>query len=239
MNPEAMKPYGLALLDYHRGNLDATLAIYRDDGWKDELSAKTFFRQPEEYELEKIALELCRGRVLDVGAGTGLHSLFLQDKGLPVCAIDVLPEAVQIMRDRGVVVARKVDILSFENEKFDTILMMGHGIGVVEDINGLIQFLNHVIGLLNRNSQILLTSLNVQATDNPVHLIYQEQNLEAGRYFGEIRMRFKYGDSEGPLFGWLHIDSETLSDYASRAGLKCNVVRQQDDGNYLACLTQM
>ena len=234
-----MKPYGLALLDYHRGNLDATLAIYRDDGWRDELSIKTFFRRAEEYELERIALELCRGHVLDVGAGTGLHSLFLQDKVLSVCAMDVLPEAVQIMRDRGVVDVRQADILSFENEKFDTILMMGHGIGVVEDINGLTQFLNRVIRLLNRNGQILLTSLDVQATDNLTHLRYQEQNLENGRYFGEIRMRFEYADTEGPLFGWLHIDPETLGDYASRAGLKCNVIRQQDDGNYLACLNQM
>ena len=103
LNPEAMKPHGLALLDYHNGNLDTTLAIYRDDGWRDELPVKTFFRRAEEYELEKIALGLCRGCALDVGAGTGLHSLFLQGKGLSGCAIDVLSEAVQIMRGRGVV----------------------------------------------------------------------------------------------------------------------------------------
>jgi len=239
LNTEAMKPYGLALLDYHKGNQDATLAIYRDDGWKDELPVKTFFRGAEEYELERIALGICRGHVLDVGAGTGLHSLFLQDKGLSVCAIDILPEAVQIMRDKGVVDVRQADILSFKNEKFDTVLMMGHGIGVVEDINGLIQFLNRVIGLLNRNGQVLLTSLDVQATDNPTHLRYQEQNLENSRYSGEIRMRFKYKNNEGPPFGWLHVDPETLNDYSSRVGLKCNVVRQQDDGNYLACLAQM
>jgi len=237
MNPKAMKPYGLALLDYHRGNLDTTLIIHRDDGWEDELSIKTFFRHPQDFEVERIALDLCRGHVLDVGAGTGLHSLLLQDKGLSVCAIDVLPEAVQIMRDKGVIDVRQADIMSFENERFDTILMMGHGIGVVEDINGLTQFLSHVVGLLNQNAQILLTSLDVQVTDNPTHLTYQEQNLEAGRYFGEIRMKFKYGDSEGPLFGWLHIDPETLSDYASRENLYCEMVEQQDDGNYLACLS--
>ena len=71
--------------------------------------------------------------------------------------------------------------------------MMGHGISVVENINGLIQFLNLLPRLLNQNGQVLLTSLNVQETNNTTHLTYQEQNLEAGRYFGEVRMRFKYG----------------------------------------------
>jgi len=237
MNPEAMKPYGLALLDYHNGNHGAILTTYRDDEWKTDLSISTFFRQAQDYELERIALYSCRGKVLDVGAGAGIHSLFLQDKGLQVCAIDISPEAIQIMQERGVVDARQDDILSFEGEHFDTILMMGHGIGVVEDINGLNRFLDHVIGLLNRKGQVLLTSLDVQITDNPMHLRYQEQNLEAGRYFGEIRMQFKYRDSEGPLFGWLHIDPETLSDYASRVNVDCEIVEKQDDGNYLARLS--
>ncbi len=237
MNPEAMKPYGLALLDYHRGDLDAVLTIYRDDGRRDEIPIKTFFRQAQELELERIALDLCRGRILDVGAGTGIHSLFLQDKGLKVCAIDVSKEAVQIMLEKGVVDVRQEDILSFDNGQFDTILMMGHGIGVVEDINGLNRFLTSVIKLLNRDGQVLLTSLDVQETDDPTHLLYQEQNLEAGRYFGEIRMRFKYEDYNGPLCGWLHIDPETLSDYASAVKLDCEVVTRQDDGNYLARLS--
>ncbi len=237
MNPEAMKPFGLGLLDYFKGNHDATVTICRDDGWKDELPIKTFFRQAQDYELEKIALGLCRGHVLDVGAGTGIHSLWLQDKGLPVTALDVSPEAIQIMKDRGVVDVRQADILSFENGGFDTILMMGHGIGVIENIDGLIQFLNLLPRLLSQNGQVLLTSLNVQETDNTTHLTYQEQNLEAGRYFGEIRMRFKYGNNEGPLFGWLHIDPETLSDYASAADLDCEIVKRQDGGDYLARLS--
>ena len=207
-----MKPYGLALLDYHRGDLDAVLTIYRDDGRRDEIPIKTFFRQAQELELERIALDLCRGRILDVGAGTGIHSLFLQDKGLEVCAIDVSQEAVQIIVERGVEDVRQEDILSFDNGRFDTILMMGHGIGVVEDINGLNRFLTRVIRLLDQDGQVLLTSLDVQETNDPTHLRYQEQNLEAGRYFGEIRMRFKYKDCEGPLCGWLHIDPETLND---------------------------
>lgn len=237
MNPEAMKSFGLALLDYYNGNHDATLIIYRDDGWKDELPIKTFFRHAQEFELEKTALDLCNGNVLDVGAGTGVHSLFLQEKGIRVTAIDLSPEAVQIMKKRGVLDVHQADILSYENGQFDTILMMGHGIGVVENINGLVRFFNLLPKLLNRNGQVLLTSLDVQVTDNPAHLAYQEQNLESGRYFGEIRMSFAYGDNEDPTCRWLHIDPDTLINYASRAKLNCEIIERQDDGDYLARLT--
>ena len=50
----------------------------------------------------KKALELCRGNVLDVGCGSGIHSLFLQDKGLNVKAIDISEGAVSVSKQRGV-----------------------------------------------------------------------------------------------------------------------------------------
>lgn len=238
MNPEAMKPYGLALSDYDKGNLSATLVIYRDDGWRDELPMSVFYRQPQEYDLEHTALDLCYGHVLDVGAGAGIHSLFLQEIGIVVCAIDVSPEAVQIMLQRGISDVRQADILSFNDGEFDTVIMMGHGIGVVEDIAGLSNFLKHAPGLLKPRGQILLTSLDVQVTNNPTHLEYQKRNLDSGRYFGEIRMQFEYMSTRGPLFGWLHIDAETLSSYTSKTGWICDVVQRQPDGNYLARLTR-
>lgn len=170
MNPEAMKPYGLALSDYDKGNLSATLIIYRDDGRRDELPMSTFFRQSQEYDLERTALDLCYSHVLDIGAGIGIHTLFLQERDVPVCAIDVSPEAVQIMRRRGVCDVCQADILSLEDGEFDTVIMIGHGIGVVENIRGLVSFLEHVPGLLKANGQILLTSLDVRVTNDPTHL---------------------------------------------------------------------
>lgn len=239
MNPEAMKPYGLALSDYERGSLSATLIMHRDDSWREELSASTFFRQPQEYELERAALDLCSGHVLDVGAGTGLHTLFLQERGTLVCAIDVSLEAVQIMKRRGVLDVRQADILSFEDGEFDSVIMMGHGIGVVENIRGLVDFLERVPGLLTATGQILLTSLDVRGTSDPIHLEYQKRNLRSGRYFGEMRLQFEYRGIRGPLFGWLHIDAETLRSYASKTGWNCEVIQQQQHGNYLARLTRL
>jgi 2-polyprenyl-3-methyl-5-hydroxy-6-metoxy-1,4-benzoquinol methylase len=89
-------------------------------------------------------LELCRGRVLDVGAGTGVHTLYLQDRGFDVCAIDVLPDAVEIMRRRGTRDARLADIRDFEADPFDTILMMMNGTGILATLEGLDSFLRDV-----------------------------------------------------------------------------------------------
>jgi 2-polyprenyl-3-methyl-5-hydroxy-6-metoxy-1,4-benzoquinol methylase len=89
---DALRPFGLALVDYLNGDTSATLTIRRDDGFEAPLPVSHFFRTPNEFEpLEVAALERCSGRVLDIGAGTGLHALHLQSRGLPVTAIDISP----------------------------------------------------------------------------------------------------------------------------------------------------
>ena len=92
MNPEAMKLFGQALLDYHNGDIEAAITLHRDDGHRVDHPVKAFYRNAREYALEKIALDLSNGHVLDIGAGSGIHSLFLQDKDLEVTAIDISPK---------------------------------------------------------------------------------------------------------------------------------------------------
>lgn len=237
MNPEAMKPFGLSLLDYYRGNRTATMTIIRDDGLAVQLPASGFFRDAQELKIEHFALDMAYGRILDAGAGAGIHSVFLQKKGFPVCSIDVSPEAVLLMRDQGVIDVRQADIMEFSGEKFDTIIMLGHGIGAVENMSGLSYFLRQAKNLLTPDGQILLTSVDVRFSRDPRDLEYQKQNIESGRYFGEVRMQFKYGDLTGPVCGWLQLDAQTLKERANESGLDCEVIIQQDDGNYLAKLS--
>ncbi|MHC4403905.1 MAG: class I SAM-dependent methyltransferase, partial [Planctomycetota bacterium] len=137
MDAKAMEPQGLALLAYFEGALDAELIIHRDDGVDDPVPVSHFFRDPSEFtNVETTAISLCTGHVLDAGAGTGLHSLVLQQIGLPVTAVEITRQAVAIMTRRGVRDVRHVDILDYSGGPFDTILMMGHGIGMVETIAG-------------------------------------------------------------------------------------------------------
>ena len=238
MNAKPMDPYGQALLDYYHGDPSATIVVHRDDGHADNLPAAVFFREPAAFSpIEQAALDLCLGHVLDIGAGTGCHSLALQARGIRVLAIDVSPLALEIMAQRGVEECRQADIFRFHGGPFDTLLLMMHGIGMVGDLAGLDCFLTHARTLLKPDGRLLFDSLDVRCTEEPVHLAYQEANRQAGRYFGEIRLRFEYQGRVGPHFGWLHVDPGTLAGHAERLGWCCRVVRQEENGDYLAQLT--
>jgi len=141
MNPAAMTPYGRALLAFMNGETDAEVLVVRDDGMQETIPMSLFFRKEADFsELERIALSLCRGRVLDIGTGAGASSLILQDRGLDVTAIDISSEAVKVSAERGVASVSCADIFQFQGGPFDTLLMLGHGIGMVETIQGLDRF---------------------------------------------------------------------------------------------------
>ena len=238
MNPEAMKPFGLALTDYFNGDKEAAFNICCDDGVTSTLPAVVFFRQSTDYDIDRIALDHCRGRVLDIGAGTGLHSLQLQSRGFSVTAIDISPEACNIMRKRGLSEVHCVDICDFKAEPFDTLLILGRGIGMVENIAGLEYFWADMHRLVTPEGQIVLNSADVECTGNPEDLAYQEVNRRTGRYIGEVRMYFEYKGLKGPMCGWLHVAPKTLAEHAVKACWTCEVIVREEDSNYLAKLTK-
>jgi SAM-dependent methyltransferase len=240
MDPYAMIPHGLALLAYFRGEASAQLVIRRDDGVEAAVPVSQFFRPPAEFSpLEVAALERCRGHVLDIGAGTGLHSLALLSQGRAVTAIDISPQAVEIMARRSLPDVHCADIFEFQGGPFDTLLMLGHGIGMVEDLPGLSRFLGHAHRLTRTDGHVLLDSQDVRQTADPRHVAYHEANRRAGRYLGEIRLQLEYAGQAGPSCRWLHVDPETLRKQSELAGWQCEIILELDSGDYLAGLTPM
>jgi 2-polyprenyl-3-methyl-5-hydroxy-6-metoxy-1,4-benzoquinol methylase len=237
MNPQAMQPYGESLTAYFNGDKDAELIVHRDDGYKSPLPVSWFFRGPSEYTpIDTKALEHSKGTVLDVGAGTGVHSLALSEKGHSVTAIDISPHAVDILRQRGIEQVFCTDVFSFQSGRFDTLLMLGHGIGMVESLEGLERFLAKAGSLITSEGQLLLDSLDVRATQDPVHLQYQKERQRKGHYIGEIGMQFEFRGQTGPFCTWLHVDRDTLNEYARRAGWSCEMLVELHTGDYLARL---
>ena len=134
MDAADMELYGVALHNFWQNTNDDKLIATRDDGQSVEIPLDTFFQDESDFSpRERTALGLCHGRVLDVGAGAGRHSLVLQERGLSVCALDVCAQACDIMRQRGVKDVRHSDVFSLEDETFDTLLMLMHGICIVGD----------------------------------------------------------------------------------------------------------
>jgi SAM-dependent methyltransferase len=231
-------PHGRALRDFHEGDTSAEVIVHGDDGETEVVPIRVFFRGPSEFSaLEEAALELCRGRVLDAGAGAGCHSLVLQERGLSVTAIDIAPEAVEVMRRRGVRDARCADLFHFRGGPFETILLMMNGIGVVGDLAGLDRFLADVPRLLTPRGQILLDSYDPTWTEESPGAGHGAWT-STGRYIGEMRFQLEYQGRKGPTLSWLFLDSSLLAERAMKAGWSCEVLWQEEEGHYLARLTR-
>jgi SAM-dependent methyltransferase len=232
-----MNPFASALLAYHAGEQNACFVIRRDDGFEQTVPVRAFF-QTEFSPLEAMALKLCRGNILDVGAAAGRHSIELQQRGLSVRAMDILPEAAQILSDRGMTAPIVGDILHWSGDQFDTVLMLMNGIGLVGTPEKLDAFLSRAPNLLTHGGQILCDSIDVSVTQTPIHVAYRENNLRKGLYPGQQRFSTSYTGQRGEPFQWLHIDAVRLSQHCRRAQLDCRIVHEEADGHYLASIMQ-
>lgn len=233
----AWEPLGRALEAYLDGDEEAAAVVHLEHGRRELLSAAELCRVYGMPEVEEAALGLATGRVLDVGAGAGAHSLTLQRSGLTVVALDVAPRAVAVMRRRGVNDARCGDLSTLAGEHFDTILMLMNGAGLAGDLAGLGPLLSHCRDLLAPGGCLLLDSCDLRSTDDPVEQALITARQRRGRYYGEVRYRLAYEGTLGTPFGWLFIDARTLRRQAHQHGWRCQIVFQGDDGAYLARLT--
>jgi 2-polyprenyl-3-methyl-5-hydroxy-6-metoxy-1,4-benzoquinol methylase len=88
--------FGKAILDYQTNNSPEDLITETSISEADEMSVAYLFRDFKDMpKLEQKALQLAKGKVLDVGCGAGSHALYLQEKGLDVTAIDISENANQ------------------------------------------------------------------------------------------------------------------------------------------------
>ena len=229
-------PMGHAIKEYFTNGKATKLRVFSSQFYEDEIPVATLFRTFEQMPpQEKEAVRLCRGRVLDVGAGSGCHSVEIMKNGLDVVAIDISELSVEVMKERGID-ARTIDF--FDNtfdEKFDTILMPMNGIGIVGKVERLSEFFMRAKQLLAPDGQILLDSSDIK-------YVFENEDgsfdidLAAG-YYGELDYRMQYRGIKGETFDWLYIDFDTLSMYAEQYGLVCEKCIDGEHYDYLARLT--
>jgi len=229
-----MVPYVAALRAYHRGDRDVTLRLRSSLGEDESLPASIFFREGDDlFWFDRQALELCRGTVLDLGAGTGVHSLELQARGIDVLAVENSAGLVEIMRERGVRRAIRADFRWWRGPRFDTVLMLMNGIGPTGTLEGLDRFLLHAPGFLRRGGQILLDSAAAIPEASPVAA---DDWPPAGAYPGQAWIDLEFEGRRGRPFRELYADMDMVRERASRAGWKSDVA-VEGDGAFLLRLT--
>jgi SAM-dependent methyltransferase len=231
-------PLGRALQDYHKG-VGHDHFVVHSDLWDDEPTPVEEYYRPDHMripDLELRALTSCRGRVLDLGAGAGRHSLELQAMGLEVTALDVSHEAVGVMRERGVLDARRGDLTVLEGEQFDTILLLMHGIGLVGSLEGLADFLEKARFFLEDGGRIVCDSADLAIVLPSLAVPVGQTDPHPGRYPGEVEFRLTYGALEGQPYPWLFVDPRTLERYARTAGFGFSVVCRGARGAFAAIL---
>lgn len=227
---------GTALLDYQSGNYTENITTYSSIAGKDEMELSWLFRSFHEMPMiEQHALNLCRGKVLDLGCGSGSHTLYLQEKKLEVKAIDISKGAIKTCIERGVKNAKVQNILDIKNEYFDTILALMNGVGISGSLDGLTPFLKHLKTLLNKNGQILIDSSDViymyQSNDGGYNL------PESKNYYGEVVFELTYKNKCSKPLHWLFAGFDILQKHAKEAGLQCKLIKKGYHFDYLARLS--
>lgn len=230
-------PMGAAILEYQKTGRAATLRVSSSMFDDDEMPVPHLFRTADAMPpLERRALDMARGRTLDVGAGAGCHALALQEAGLEVAAIDISPLACEAMRLRGVhnVACRNL----FDEQlagNYDTILLLMNGTGIAGHASRLGQLLLRLGQLLAPGGQVLVDSSDLK-------YVYDNGDgsfdLPQGRYYGEVDYLMTYRNVSGEPFDWLYADYGLLAAAAAGCGMKCNMVAEGKHYDYLAAITK-
>jgi SAM-dependent methyltransferase len=228
--------FGTAILDFQTKNAPENLITETNISEADEMEVAYLFRDYKEMpKLEKKALQLAKGKTLDVGCGAGSHSLHLQNhKNLDVTSIDISKNAIEACQLRGLKKVRVQNILDLKNETFDTILLLMNGTGIFGTLAETSNYLQKLKSLLAPNGQILIDSSDI------IYMFDEDEDgskwIPADGYYGELSFTISYKNQTEAPFPWLYLDYNTLQSAAFANGLQCELIEEGKHFDYLARL---
>ncbi|GEQ87331.1 SAM-dependent methyltransferase [Patiriisocius marinistellae] len=227
---------GKALLDYFQGNHTEDIITETNISEEDEMPLSYLFRDFKEMPaLEQQALRLSKGSTLDVGCGAGNHSLYLQNQGLDVLAIDISEGAIEVAKQRGVERTKHIELLNLNDETFDTILLIMNGTGIFSQLSNVSKYLQHLRTLLNDGGQILIDTSDIK------YMFDEGEDggiwVPSDRYYGELTFTMSYKKEKGEPFDWLYLDANLFETAATSNGFDFEIIAHGEHFDYLARLT--
>lgn len=201
-------------IEDHLNGIPATEIVERDDGYIDLSGGPAAYFAPYRkwMDCEREAIRYATGRVLDIGCGAGRVSLYLQEKGHDVLAIDVSPLAVKVAKARGVRKARvmKATAVSRRLGTFDTIVMFGNNFGLFENPVRAKWMLRRFHAMTSDDARLIVQSLDPYDTSAKHHLDYHRHNRARGRMGGQVRLRVRYRNYATPWFDYLLVSRDEM-----------------------------
>lgn len=229
-------PMGAAIADFFSKNRSDKLRVFSSQFDEDEIPVKQLFRSFEGMsKIEKHALSIASGKILDVGAGSGCHSIVLQEMGKDVTAIDISGLSVDVMQKRGIKNALHINIFQKEFvQQYDTILMLMNGSGIIGKLENMGAFFQRMKDILLPGGQIIMDSSDLK-------YLFEDEDGSflidlAADYYGEIDYSMQYKNIKGDTFDWLYVDFQTLSLYATEFGFEATLLMEGSHYDYLASI---
>lgn len=230
-------PIGRAVADFHFNSINQPITVHSDDFDDDTIDTSYLFRTYKKMPaLEKKAMNLCSGTILDIGACAGAHSVYLQEQGFEVTSLETSALCCEVLKSRQVRNVVEQDIFKYDNRTFDTLLLLMNGTGIAGTLSGLDILLHHLKTLLNPGGQILMDSSDL------IYLFQEEDgsamiDISAGNYYGELTFQTEYKEWTSAPFPWLYVDINNLENCIEKNGLKLNKVIKGQHFDYLARIT--
>ncbi len=231
--------FGKAILDYQTNSSPENMITSTSISDEDEMEVAYLFRSFDEMPtLEQKALQLAKGRTLEVGCGAGSHGLYLQsERNIDVHSIDISKNAIEACTLRGLKSTQVIDVLNIEKEKYDTILLLMNGTGIFETLERTAVYLQKLKSLLQPNGQILIDSSDI------IYMFDEDEDggkwIPSDTYYGELTFTLQYKNETEVPFPWLYMDYNTLQNAAIANGLQCQLILEGDHYDYLAQLTHL
>lgn len=224
-------PMGRAIADYYKTGTADRLRVFSPMFDEDEMPIDTLFRNYDAMpEIERMALDMTKGRTLDVGAASGCHSLVLQERGIDVTAIDISPLSVETMKLRGVKKTLEQDFFTLEGQQFDTILLLMNGLGIIGTLQRIPDLFRQLDKILAPGGQLLGDSSDISYVFDGY--------MPDTEYYGELTFQMQYKDTIGEPFPWLYIDADTLKQVATDNGYHAEIIAEGGHYDYLARITK-